>query len=197
MASRSRWSLPSGRPLVAVLFCRKLRRCALVHHCRIRQVTAGNGLWPSSRSFPPSRTGFPARFTMNDLPAPPSVPCGSCPYRRDVPSGIWHSEEYQKLPLYDGETWEQSPALFMCHQNDGCLCGGWLLSHDRNHLLALRLHVVDDSVWDYDPGIDVFSSGAAAMAHGLKDIDNIGPEAQRKIAGLQRQKTMSKKGASE
>lgn len=29
---------------------------------------------------------------------PPKVPCGTCPYRRDVPAGIWHGEEYAKLP---------------------------------------------------------------------------------------------------
>ena len=44
------------------------------------------------------------------------VPCGSCPYRRDVPSGIWEQHEYDKLPEYDGQTWEQNPALFLCHQ---------------------------------------------------------------------------------
>jgi hypothetical protein len=57
-----------------------------------------------------------------------------------VPSGIWAAEEYDKLPLYDGETFEQAPHLFMCHQRDGSLCGGWLACHDPHELLALRLH---------------------------------------------------------
>lgn len=121
---------------------------------------------------------------MKKAPAPPKVPCGSCPYRRDVPSGIWSAEEYEKLPLYDGETWEQSLGLFMCHQGDGCLCGGWILTHDREHLLALRLHEVDEAVWSYNPGTSVFQSGAEAMAHGVRDIMHVSPEAQRKIAGL-------------
>lgn len=122
--------------------------------------------------------------------APPKVPCGSCPYRKDVPPGIWAREEYQKLPLYDAETWAQPPGLFMCHQKDGCLCGGWLAAHDRDHLLALRVagHRLAPEVWDYAPGVPVFESGAAAAAHGIAGIDNPTPEAQRKIAGLMRQR---------
>lgn len=123
---------------------------------------------------------------MTQLPAPPKTPCGSCPYRRDVPSGIWDRSEYEKLPGYDGETWEQSFGLFMCHQKDGCLCGGWLLTHDRNHLMALRLNPVDPSVWDYASEVEVFNSGQEAHDHGVRDLDRPGPDAQRKIAGLQR-----------
>lgn len=122
--------------------------------------------------------------------APPTRPCGSCPYRRDVPSGIWEAEEYAKLPEYDRETWQQPPALFMCHQQDGCLCGGWLAAHDRDQLLALRIHAsrLDPAVWDYDPGVPVFASGAQAAAHGIAAIANPSPKAQRKINGLVRQK---------
>src|SRR5215831_11815339 len=94
----------------------------------------------------------------------PSVPCGSCPYRQDVPSGIWAKHEYDKLPGYDGETWEQHPGIFMCHQRDGQMCGGWLACHDPRHLLALRLASadVDASVLDYKTEVPVFESGAAA-----------------------------------
>ena len=28
-------------------------------------------------------------------------PCASCPYRCDVPSGVWHPDEYAKLEVYD------------------------------------------------------------------------------------------------
>lgn len=45
-------------------------------------------------------------------------PCSSCPYRRDVPSGVWHREEYEKLLQYDDST-EILPA-FMCHQPALC-----------------------------------------------------------------------------
>ena len=125
---------------------------------------------------------------MSDLPKPPKVPCGTCPYRKDVPSGVWERSEYEKLVAYDGDTPQQLQneafGLFMCHQRDGCLCGGWLLTHDRDHLLALRMNPVDDSVWDYNPGTPVHPSGKAAHDHGVKEIDAPSPAARKKIDGL-------------
>lgn len=128
---------------------------------------------------------------MSKLTAP-KVPCGSCPYRRDVPSGIWDASEYAKLSAYDGETWEQPPALFMCHQQDGQLCGGWLACHGPEELLALRVHAhqLCPSVWRYAPRTPVFASGAEAAAHGMREHDAPGQAAQRKIAGLQRKRGM-------
>ena len=123
---------------------------------------------------------------MSDLPKPAKQPCGSCPYRRDVPSGLWSPEEYAKLPAYDGQTWEQPTSLFMCHQRDGCLCAGWLACHDTDHLLALRLHCVDPSAFGYVSPVPVFGSGAEAAAHGSADIDAPGIAARRMIVGLER-----------
>lgn len=111
------------------------------------------------------------------LPKPPKRPCGSCPYRKDVPSGVWHPDEYQKLSQYDGQTWEQLPNLFMCHQRDGCLCGGWLQTHGTDDLLALRLHEVDESAYGYQSDVPTFASGNEAALHGMKEIRNPGPEA--------------------
>jgi hypothetical protein len=34
-------------------------------------------------------------------------PCASCPYRKDVPSGIWAAHEYTKLLAYDGDILDQ------------------------------------------------------------------------------------------
>lgn len=127
---------------------------------------------------------------MSDILKPAARPCGSCPYLKSTPSGLWAAEEYEKLPRYDGPTHEQPTGVFMCHQRDGCLCGGWLLTHDRNNLLALRFAAVfrsqiDDSVWTYNPeGVEVFASGQEACDHGLRDIDEPGPEAQRIMRGL-------------
>ena len=122
---------------------------------------------------------------------PPKVPCGSCPYRKDVPPGIWAPEEYAKVPDYDLETWRQPLAVFMCHQNDGCICGGWLLAHDREHLLALRVsfNKIDASVWEYQPNVAVFSSGREAERHGLSGVKNPPKEARRKIAILEKQRS--------
>jgi len=121
-----------------------------------------------------------------------SVPCGSCPYRRDVPSGIWEQHEYDKLPSYDGPTWAQSPALFMCHQRDGNLCAGWLACHDPRELLALRFpHKLDPAVYDYTTDVPVFSSGAEARRHGMRDINRPGAKANKMITGLVRKRRKS------
>lgn len=123
---------------------------------------------------------------MAGHPKPAKVPCGSCPYRRDVPSGVWDANEYRKLPGYDGQTWEQNPALFMCHQKDGHLCAGWLGCHGSDELLALRFHRVDESAFGYVSPVPLFASGTEAARHGMADIDNPGPKARRMIAGLER-----------
>jgi hypothetical protein len=122
------------------------------------------------------------------LRAPP-VPCGSCPYRRDVPSGVWERSEYDKLPGYDGPTWAQSPAVFMCHQKDGCLCGGWLACHGPQELLALRLpRDIDRSVYEYETDVPVFASGAAARAHGIREVRSPNAKAAKMIGGLLRKR---------
>lgn len=111
-------------------------------------------------------------------PKPAKRPCGSCPYRRDVPSGVWSMEDYAKLPRYDGETWEQPRGVFLCHQRDGCVCAGWLQTHDTSHLLALRMNRVDPSCFDFTSEVETFASGAEAALHGIRDIRSPGPEAR-------------------
>jgi hypothetical protein len=129
---------------------------------------------------------------MTNLTKAPKKPCGSCPYRRDVPSGIWSADEYDKLPDYDGEMWEQPHMLFLCHQQDGCLCGGWLIAHGVDDLLALRAHAreLDPSVWSYVSDVPCFASGAEAAAHGKAEIDNPPPAALRMISALVRKRSL-------
>lgn len=127
---------------------------------------------------------------MTGLPRPSKAPCGTCPYRRDVPPGIWSVAEYAKLPRYDGETGDQimqgGIGLFFCHQNDGKLCAGWVGCHDTRHLAALRFSPVDDSVFDYVSPVPLFSSGTEAARHGLSGVNNPPPEAKAAIAKLVR-----------
>lgn len=127
---------------------------------------------------------------MTEPPSPSAAPCGTCPYRRDVPSGVWDSSEYAKLPGYDGEIIDQLTAgalgLFFCHQNDGHLCAGWAGCHNMNHTLATRLHDVDPSTFNYVSPVPLFGSGAEAAKHGLRDVDNPSPEALRAIEKLER-----------
>lgn len=124
----------------------------------------------------------------------PKRPCGSCPYRTDVASGVWAEDEYEKLPKYDGEIIDQVTAgafgVFLCHQKDGNLCAGWLACHGTDNLLALRIHDgIDQNVWSYETDVPVFKSGAEAAAHGMRDIDEPGEKADRTIRGLIRKRS--------
>lgn len=111
-------------------------------------------------------------------------PCPTCPYRRDVPSGIWAAGEYEKLGGYDGETGEQAEAeafaLFYCHSTPDRLCAGWVGCHDMDENLALRLHGrgIDPAVFGYVSPVPLFGSGAEAAAHGMRDVENPGAEAR-------------------
>lgn len=120
------------------------------------------------------------------------APCKSCPYRRDVPSGVWAAEEYDKLPLYDGDMVAQVTAgglaLFLCHQQDGNLCAGWLAAHGPDNLLALRLHgrEVKPEVWEYESPVPVFGTGREAADHGRMDIEAPSQSAVQTIGRLVR-----------
>ena len=123
------------------------------------------------------------------LPRPGKAPCGTCPYRRDVPSGVWDASEYVKLPRYDGEIYEQLLAnavgLFFCHQSDGHLCAGWVACHDMTNTLATRLHEVHPSTYDYRSPVPVFASGEEAAEHGMDGIDEPDARARAAIRKLQ------------
>lgn len=119
-------------------------------------------------------------------------PCRSCPYRRDVPAGIWDFDEYVKLPPYDGETWEQPTELFQCHQypagdSQARLCAGWVACHDVDHLMALRIagvfgRMADDELkatYAYSTTVPIFGSGTEAATHGMSGIVDPSPEARR------------------
>jgi hypothetical protein len=122
-------------------------------------------------------------------------PCKSCPYRRDVPSGVWAEEEYAKLAKYDGEIIEQftkgATGLFLCHQQNNALCSGWLGCHGPDELLAMRLNFerVAPEAYAYKTDVPLFSSGAEAAAHGLKEIEKPSHNARRTINRLGKAQT--------
>jgi hypothetical protein len=110
------------------------------------------------------------------------TPCASCPYRKNVPSGVWHESEYEKLKEYDGETHEQtSMNVFACHQADGQICSGWLGHRDPLDLLAVRIGLsygtLDGTVAEYTTTVPLFGSGAEAAEHGMREIENPGEKA--------------------
>ena len=124
-------------------------------------------------------------------------PCGSCPYRKDAPSGLWDSSEYEKLPDYDGEIIDQvmqgAIGVFMCHQQDGKLCAGWVAAHGPQNLVALRMASgfdgnIDEAVWTYKTDVPVFASGVEARNHGMQDIEEPGSRARMMMTKLSRKK---------
>lgn len=119
-------------------------------------------------------------------------PCSSCPYVVSTPSGLWHPDEYRKLPAWDRDTPDQPAALFMCHQ--GLLgeqlrvCRGWLQVH-RDTALGVRVGLATgeldpDEVWADTPGVAYHPTGTAACVHGLAGVDNPGPDACKAIDRL-------------
>jgi uncharacterized protein DUF6283 len=135
-----------------------------------------------------------ASENINSSLRPAPAPCRSCPYRRDVPAGIWDVDEYEKLPPYDRETGDQPTGLFMCHSQDGRICAGWCGTHDMNHALAVRLacafghlDAVDlAAVLDYESPVPLFASGAEAAAHGLAGIGSPSMDAIRAMDRIRR-----------
>lgn len=116
-------------------------------------------------------------------PAP--RPCVSCPYRCDVPSGVWELAEYAKLPRYDLETWQQPTGMFGCHQADGKLCAGWVATIDVAESFAVRLALAKgaltpaeaEALDEYETDIPLFESGRAAAEHGCRDWKSPGRDA--------------------
>ncbi len=135
---------------------------------------------------------------MKVLPPTPR-PCASCPYRREVPSGVWSKDEYEKLREYDRPFIEQPPGVFLCHQTDldnprKRVCGGWVGTHHDDELLALRLAVPQGvmsletlhEIRDYTPDVELFASGTEAADHGMEDIEWPGEDAARMIEKIKK-----------
>lgn len=84
----------------------------------------------------------------------------------------------------------------MCHQQDGCLCAGWVGCHDMDESLAVRLGSAagtigeDDlnAIRDYESPVPLFGSGAEAAAHGLADVPQPDAEAVAMIGRLERKR---------
>lgn len=127
---------------------------------------------------------------------PPTQPCDSCPYRRDVASGIWAKIEYEKLPDYDKGTWAQPPHLFMCHQQNGRLCAGWVGVHDMCETMAFRIACANgdiatediEPIIDYKTKVPLFGSGLEAALHGLRGIRRPSGEARAMMTKISRKR---------
>lgn len=109
------------------------------------------------------------------------TPCPQCPYRRDVPSGIWSEEEYDKLRPYDNETFAQPFNGFSCHATPQRFCHGWAVVHtsrgQRFDLIALRFANVPEIP---PAAVPLFGSGNEAADHGMAKIEE--PDLDARIA---------------
>lgn len=130
---------------------------------------------------------------MTRLLCPPR-PCKSCPYRRDVPSGVWHPEEYTRLAEYD-EKPDRPVKLeaFHCHQENAhgrpTVCVGWLGCHGTKAVavrvaLASGQLTLEDVDRAHDTDVPLHRSGVEAALAGLRDIAHPSPEACRLIDRL-------------
>lgn len=132
---------------------------------------------------------------------PASRPCGSCPYRKDTPSGVWSAAEYDKLPAFDLQPMHlQPPMAFYCHRNDGRLCAGWVGCHNMEESLGLRIAAsvgmldredVEDAR-NYVSPVPLWESGTAAAEHGKREVEHPSEEAvavvdklKRRVKGLE------------
>jgi hypothetical protein len=122
---------------------------------------------------------------VNVIGPPAPRPCESCPYRRDVPSGVWAAEEYEKLERYDNDTIEQPIAVWTCHQTDRDspqrrVCAGWAECHDGDNLLALRMArgagvitgETAQAIVDYVSPVPLFDCAVDAAEHALAEIEH-------------------------
>lgn len=133
---------------------------------------------------------------MSRILPPAPRPCASCPYRRDVPSGVWHPDEYAKLAHYDETTWSQPTAVFLCHQVNGRACAGWAGCHDMTHSLALRLAISGgdispddgDEIHNYTTDVELFTTGREAAEHGMRDVEHPTSDAVRTLGKIKRRR---------
>lgn len=141
-------------------------------------------------TIPADQVRSPGRAEPMKLPA--AAPCGTCPYRTDVPSGVWDPTEYAKLPGYDEDTPYQPTQVFLCHQVDGRICAGWAGCHDMTRALGVRIALSTgdlpvehaDALMDYTTGVELFESGRAAAEHGMREIEHPSHRAIRGIAKI-------------
>jgi hypothetical protein len=118
------------------------------------------------------------------------TPCEACPYRCDVPSGVWAHHEYEKLRPYDGETWEQPPAGFACHSTPKKFCHGWAVVSGTDSL-ALRIAQVPA----IPPAkVPLWGSHNEAADHGQRDIEAPAQDAREIVDRLTRKHARIRRG---
>jgi hypothetical protein len=123
------------------------------------------------------------------IKAPCAVPCVDCPYRMDAPSGLWAEDQYDKLPDYDKDIGEGQPlAVFLCHEQNGHLCAGWVGCHGGENLISIYIEAASGGLsseelvktLEHKPRVPLFESGIAAAEHGKEEIEYPGERARKR-----------------
>lgn len=130
------------------------------------------------------------------IKGPAREPCPSCPYRKDVPPGVWAASEYEKLTQYDLPTDNPSVAVFMCHQLNSRICAGWAGCHDMDETIALRIAVMQGvlsvaeqvSTLEYQSPVPLFASGTEAALHGMSGIEAPSEDANKIVLKILRKR---------
>jgi len=117
------------------------------------------------------------------MPEIRKTPCEACPYRQNVPSGVWDHDEYEKLRPYDGETFEQPVGGFACHSTPKKFCHGWAVVSGSDSL-ALRMA---GCAHEIPPAkVPLFATHNEAADHGQREVPRPGEQAVDVIDRLQR-----------
>ena len=119
------------------------------------------------------------------MPDVRAKPCLACPYRLDVPSGVWSWSEYEKLRAYDNITPEQPFEAFSCHATPDQICNGWAVCHtsrgNEHDLLSMRI-IGYPAI---PPAkVPLHPSGNAAADFGQRDIEDPSDEAMEVVDKL-------------
>jgi hypothetical protein len=95
------------------------------------------------------------------------APCKTCPYRKDVPVGVWHRSEYENLLAQDAD--QIGGHMFACHQtralpdSERQVCGGWLLDQKRRNIPSILLRVAIIRTPGVDECLTEITNGGAQI----------------------------------
>ena len=107
-------------------------------------------------------------------------PCGSCPYRKDAPLGLWHPSEFENLAAS-----ERHPigSVFACHATakkpEHSVCAGWLLKQIDAGIpsVALRMTLMHDE--SAAAALDTVSDGGHELYESVEEMIDANEELGR------------------
>jgi hypothetical protein len=105
-----------------------------------------------------------------DLEAP-KRPCSECPWRRDVPTGIWPVERFVALAH---TAYDMNIGIFACHksaQDHPTVCAGFLARGADHNLTIRRAYMTGElERTERSGGLNLYPSyRAMAIANGVPD----------------------------